>query len=203
MTSHSCLLEETFSLINLVLSFVLTSLSLSLFAGAKHLYLLDFNGENLPNLKETIQKRYPDVKVDTFEGDAADEKLIEKICNQSIQDEGRLDIFHANAAIATAAPLVSTDGEDLMETQRVNVLRLVAKAKSSSSLPSFLPSQLTLCDRSFTIHFISSQLFPSDQIRFSLNARNFFFKTSFRRFNHSNSISGRFTIRCWFYGLFS
>jgi len=45
------------------------------------------------------------------------------MCKQAIKDEGRLDIFHANAAIATGAPLIATDGEDLMETQRVNVLR--------------------------------------------------------------------------------
>lgn len=32
-------------------------------AGAKHLYLLDFDGENLPELKQTIQSTYPDVKV--------------------------------------------------------------------------------------------------------------------------------------------
>lgn len=31
--------------------------------GAKHLYLIDFDGTNLPNLKETIEKKYPDVKV--------------------------------------------------------------------------------------------------------------------------------------------
>lgn len=31
--------------------------------GAAHLYLLDFVPNNLPELKETIQKKYPDVKV--------------------------------------------------------------------------------------------------------------------------------------------
>lgn len=31
--------------------------------GAKHLYLLDFVGDNLPNLKETIETTYPDIKV--------------------------------------------------------------------------------------------------------------------------------------------
>jgi len=31
--------------------------------GARHLYLLDYAEENLPNLKETIEKKYPDVKV--------------------------------------------------------------------------------------------------------------------------------------------
>jgi hypothetical protein len=31
--------------------------------GAKHLYLLDYDPTNLPNLRETIEQRYPDVKV--------------------------------------------------------------------------------------------------------------------------------------------
>lgn len=35
-------------------------------AGAKHLYLIDFDPTNLPNLKESIQKKYPDVQVDSF-----------------------------------------------------------------------------------------------------------------------------------------
>jgi hypothetical protein len=36
---------------------------LSLRTGAKALYLLDFDGTNLPNLKETITTKYPDVHV--------------------------------------------------------------------------------------------------------------------------------------------
>ena len=31
--------------------------------GARALYLLDFDGTNLPELKNTIEKSYPDVKV--------------------------------------------------------------------------------------------------------------------------------------------
>ncbi len=31
--------------------------------GARHLYLMDYVGENLPNLKESIESKYPDVKV--------------------------------------------------------------------------------------------------------------------------------------------
>jgi hypothetical protein len=31
--------------------------------GAAHLYLSDFVPDNLPDLKETIQQKYPDVKV--------------------------------------------------------------------------------------------------------------------------------------------
>ena len=33
--------------------------------GARHLYLMDLSGENLPNLKSTIEERYPDVTVRT------------------------------------------------------------------------------------------------------------------------------------------
>lgn len=32
-------------------------------SGAKHLYLIDFDPTNLPNLKSTIENTYPDVKV--------------------------------------------------------------------------------------------------------------------------------------------
>lgn len=32
-------------------------------AGAAHLYLIDFDPINLPNLKSTIEESYPDVKV--------------------------------------------------------------------------------------------------------------------------------------------
>ena len=31
--------------------------------GAKHLYLLDFDGKNLPEIQSTIETKYPDVKV--------------------------------------------------------------------------------------------------------------------------------------------
>jgi hypothetical protein len=33
------------------------------FIGARHLYLMDFSSENLPDLKSTIERSYPDVKV--------------------------------------------------------------------------------------------------------------------------------------------
>lgn len=80
--------------------------------GAAHLYLLDFVPDNLPELKETIQKKYPDVKVrsvrqsrekpadflkvTTLQADAADETAISSVCEQALKDEGRLDVFFAN-----------------------------------------------------------------------------------------------------------
>ena len=80
--------------------------------GATHLYLLDFVADNLPELKKTIQKKYPDVKVrstrpnlktttdlpkvTTLQADAADETAISSVCEQALKDEGRLDVFFAN-----------------------------------------------------------------------------------------------------------
>jgi len=82
--------------------------------GATHLYLLDFVPDNLPELKETIQKKYPDVKVrparpnpktpadipkvTTLQADAADETAISSVCQQALKDEGRLDVFFANVS---------------------------------------------------------------------------------------------------------
>lgn len=64
--------------------------------GAKHLYLLDYSGENLPELKQTIEKTYPDVKVTTVQADAADEQAIKGLCERALEEEGRLDVFFAN-----------------------------------------------------------------------------------------------------------
>lgn len=89
-------------------------------SGAKHLYLLDFVPDNLPGLKETIQKKYADVevgfirsspktrltvlKVTTLQADAADETAISSVCVQALNDEGRLDVFFANVSIIRSGP---------------------------------------------------------------------------------------------------
>jgi len=88
--------------------------------GATHLYLLDFVPDNLPELKETIQKKYPDVKVSftrqspktsadvlkvtTLQADAADETAISSVCEQALKDEGRLDVFFANVSSIQSTP---------------------------------------------------------------------------------------------------
>lgn len=80
-----------------------------MFAGAEHLYLLDFQGENLPNLKETIQKQYPSVKCTIQQADATDEEAISSVCQQALDEEGRLDVFFANVfcSMVNCVPLVS------------------------------------------------------------------------------------------------
>jgi len=101
--------------------------------GAKHLYLIDFDATGLPDLKETIHKRYPDVKVTTLQGDAADEALISGVCARALKEEGRLDVFFANAGIASREPLESTTADLFMNVMRVNTLSCFLAVKHASA----------------------------------------------------------------------
>ncbi|KIJ51436.1 hypothetical protein M422DRAFT_158636 [Sphaerobolus stellatus SS14] len=100
--------------------------------GAKHLYLLDYAGENLPNLKETIEKTYPDVKATVIQGDAADEELVKGVCKRATDEEGRLDVFFANAGIATGKPLHSITADQWQEIMRINTLSVFLAVKHAS-----------------------------------------------------------------------
>ncbi|KAF7782638.1 hypothetical protein Agabi119p4_2014 [Agaricus bisporus var. burnettii] len=101
--------------------------------GAKHLYLLDFDGKNLPNLKETIEQKYPGVKVTAQQADAADEDAIKGICERATKEEGRLDVFFANAGIATKHHLHDISQEVFMESMRINALSCFLAIKHAST----------------------------------------------------------------------
>lgn len=100
--------------------------------GARALYLLDLDSKNLPELKTTIESTYPGVKVTTVQGDVADESVISNTCEQAIKDEGRLDVFFANAGLGSAAALQDTTPEFFMEIMRVNVLSCFLAIKHAS-----------------------------------------------------------------------
>lgn len=100
--------------------------------GATHLYILDFVADNLPELKETIRQKYPDVKVTTFQADAADETAISSVCEQALKDEGRLDVFFANAGTASTTLLHDITPKEFMENVRVNTLSAFLAVKHAS-----------------------------------------------------------------------
>jgi len=100
--------------------------------GARHLYLLDFSSENLPELKSTIQHSYPDVKVTTIRADAADDNAIAVVCKQAVDEEGQLDVFFANAGVAPNVTLRDTTAERFMETMRINSLSCFLAVKYGS-----------------------------------------------------------------------
>ncbi|KAI0661436.1 NAD-P-binding protein [Cubamyces menziesii] len=100
--------------------------------GARHLYLSDFDPTNLTNLKETIEKSYPDVKVTTVQADAADETAVSNLCKQALQDEGRLDVFFANAGVSSAKPLSQVSADQFMNLMRINTLSCFLAVKHAS-----------------------------------------------------------------------
>lgn len=101
--------------------------------GARHLYLLDFSPQNLPDLKWTIEKSYPDVKVTTIEADATDETAISGVCKQALREEGQLDVFFANAGIPSADTIENTTSETFMNVMRVNTLSVFLAIKHASA----------------------------------------------------------------------
>ncbi|CEL60809.1 3-oxoacyl-[acyl-carrier-protein] reductase FabG OS=Thermotoga maritima (strain ATCC 43589 / MSB8 / DSM 3109 / JCM 10099) GN=fabG PE=3 SV=1 [Rhizoctonia solani AG-1 IB] len=101
--------------------------------GARHLYLLDYDGSNLPDLEESLKKAYPDVKVTTQQADAADDAAISGICQRAIKEEGRLDVFFANAGIVNSSFFTDLTEKEFMHMMRVNVLSCFLAIKHGSA----------------------------------------------------------------------
>ncbi|KAF6760302.1 3-oxoacyl-reductase [Ephemerocybe angulata] len=98
--------------------------------GATHLYLLDYDGTNLPNLKETIQSQYPSVKSRPM---LPTRKLSQGFASRLCAEEGRLDVFFANAGWASRDTLHNTTAEIFMEAMRINALSVFLAVKHASS----------------------------------------------------------------------
>ncbi|KIO25344.1 hypothetical protein M407DRAFT_75854, partial [Tulasnella calospora MUT 4182] len=88
--------------------------------GASHLYLLDPFDNNSAEIKGSLEKAYPDVKVTIVKGDASDDSVVSSLCQKVLDEAGRLDIYYANGAICTWKPLADTSFEDFMNTIKIN-----------------------------------------------------------------------------------
>jgi len=100
--------------------------------GAKHLYLLDYSPDNLPDLKSTIENKYHPVKVTIIHADAADEAAISGVCKQALEEEGRLDVFFANAGWASQSALQDITVDEFMKSMRINSLSCFLALKYAS-----------------------------------------------------------------------
>ncbi|KAL9931382.1 hypothetical protein V8E36_009779 [Tilletia maclaganii] len=107
--------------------------------GASHVYLTDLDDENLSSLKDIIKKDYPDVKVTTLALDAADEEAVKALCEQAVSENGQLDIFFANAGVATGAPLHSTDADEVDRVLKVNTVSCFHALKYASLAMKVVP----------------------------------------------------------------
>ena len=121
--------------------------------GVKHIYCSDYADDNLSELKSWLSKLYPDVlvspirdpgwlistltrltpQVDVIRADAANEVQVEALVARAIRDEGRLDIFFANAGIAPMHMLENTDASEVTEVLRVNTLSCYLALKYASN----------------------------------------------------------------------
>ncbi|KAM7201172.1 hypothetical protein V8F20_004918 [Naviculisporaceae sp. PSN 640] len=98
--------------------------------GAKAVYICDFADNNLEAHKAEINAAYPGVDVHVRQFDAADEKAVKGVVDDALQRYGRLDVFFANAGVIGPNTLFTeVDGEDFMETFRVNTLGVFLAAK--------------------------------------------------------------------------
>ncbi|KAG6842167.1 hypothetical protein C0991_001660 [Blastosporella zonata] len=114
--------------------------------GAKHLYLIDFDATNLPELKETIEKLYPDVKVTVIPADAADEAAISGVCDQALREEGRLDVFYANRLDYVPALGVWTVSILMLLSQLKTHNAVLKLDRSVNSIAKTSAYQLQKCD---------------------------------------------------------
>ncbi|KAK4212256.1 hypothetical protein QBC37DRAFT_425327 [Rhypophila decipiens] len=98
--------------------------------GAKAVYICDFDDTYLASHKAEINASYPDVDVHVRQFDAADEKAVKEVVDDALNRYGRLDVFFANAGVIGPNVLFTeADGEDFMETFRVNTLGPFLAAK--------------------------------------------------------------------------
>lgn len=101
--------------------------------GAKHIYALDYVGDGLRELDAFLKKTYPDVKVTTVTADAADEQAVKSICERAIKEEGRLDVFFANAGKGHLAPKpLDVSPEVWSDIMRINTLSCFLAIKHAS-----------------------------------------------------------------------
>jgi len=101
--------------------------------GVSAIYCLDYVPDGLKALQETLSSNYPDVKVTTVQADAADEAAIEAICRRAVKEQGKLDIFFANAGKGHLAPKpLDVSPETFNEIMRINSLSCFLAIKHAS-----------------------------------------------------------------------
>ncbi|KNX50067.2 2,4-dienoyl-CoA reductase [Cryptococcus deuterogattii R265] len=115
--------------------------------GVEHLYLLDYNDEGLPKLVSYLKEHYPGTKVTFVRGDAADHKAVSALVDRTLEEEGHLDFFFANAGISQMAkpvkgksgnimsfsrPLKDLQEDEFNEIMRINALGVFVAIKYAS-----------------------------------------------------------------------
>lgn len=112
--------------------------------GARAVYVCDYDDSNLLDLKKRLNEAHPRTDIHVQQFDAADETALEKCVGHAVDKYGRLDIFFANAGVATANTLQNTDADDFMNTMRVNALSVFLAVKHASEAMKITSNQKTI-----------------------------------------------------------
>lgn len=91
--------------------------------GPKAIYATDLTLDNLEELAKDVEKQYPGVQCIPRAVDAASTAGVTGIINEAMEKFGRLDVFFANAGIASGTMLHAEDEVSFMTMMRVNALR--------------------------------------------------------------------------------
>ncbi|ORZ01172.1 hypothetical protein BCR43DRAFT_453530 [Syncephalastrum racemosum] len=88
----------------------------------KVIYATDLTLDGLQELATDIEQKHPGVKCIARAVDAASTQGVTGIIDEAMKDYGRLDVFFANAGIASGTFLQGEDEESFMRMMRVNAL---------------------------------------------------------------------------------
>ncbi|GAA5797248.1 hypothetical protein HPULCUR_002628 [Helicostylum pulchrum] len=90
--------------------------------GPKAIYVTDLGMDNLEELAKEIERTYAGVECIPYAVDAASDSAVTGIIEQAMSKYGRLDVFFANAGVATGDRLRDETAESFMRMMRINAL---------------------------------------------------------------------------------
>ncbi|KAI8802470.1 NAD-binding protein [Cladochytrium replicatum] len=100
--------------------------------GASHIVLSDLHDTHMHELKKRIEEGYSSVKVEVVKCDAGNEEAVRSMVEAVVKKTGRLDVFFANAGIATMGRFEHITAEGFAEVLRINVISVMLAIKYGS-----------------------------------------------------------------------
>jgi NAD(P)-dependent dehydrogenase (short-subunit alcohol dehydrogenase family) len=91
------------------------------------IYVTDLSTDNLEELANTIQSKYPSVKCFARKVDAASDEDVKSVIEEAMKSFGRLDVFFANAGVASGTHIKDETSESFMRMMKINALRYFCK----------------------------------------------------------------------------
>ena len=100
--------------------------------GARAIYLCDFASSHLEIHKRELNSLYPSVDIHTRQFDASDEPSVKAVVQEAVDKYGRLDVFFANAGVASGQVFWEQDSEGFMKMMKTNTLSVFLATKYAS-----------------------------------------------------------------------